>query len=194
MKQIAAALVAVQGALKSAIKDSENAAFKNGAKVSKYADLTAVWDVCRKPLSENGLCVIQTTDFDDTGAWLKTTLLHTSGESIEGRFPLRPTKPDMQGMGSALTYARRYGLSAIVGIVADIDDDGNAASGVGSRAIESSPISATQTDKILGLISETGADKAKFCKYMGVSTVEDIPASSFERAMSALQSKKEKAV
>jgi hypothetical protein len=84
MKQIAAALVAVQGALKSAIKDSENAAFKNGAKVSKYADLTAVWDVCRKPLSENGLCVIQTTDFDDTGAWLKTTLLHTSGESIEG--------------------------------------------------------------------------------------------------------------
>lgn len=123
MKQIAAALVKVQAEIKPAIKDSLNPHFK-----SKYADLGAVWESCRASLTKNELCVVQTTDFDVHGAWLKTTLLHTSGEFIEGRFPLQPTKPDMQGMGSALSYARRYGLSALIGIVADIDDDGNAAS------------------------------------------------------------------
>lgn len=123
MKQIAAALVKVQAEIKPAIKDSMNPHFK-----SKYADLGAVWDSCRAALTKNELCVVQTTDFDGNGAWLKTTLLHTSGEFIEGRFPLQPTKPDMQGMGSALSYARRYGLSALIGIVADVDDDGNAAS------------------------------------------------------------------
>lgn len=130
MKQIIEALIKVQAEIKPAIKDSENTFFKgaDGKTGTKYADLTAVWAACRKLLTENGLCIVQTTDFDEHGAWLKTTLLHTSGELIEGRFPLRPTKPDMQGMGSALTYARRYGISALVGIVADIDDDGNAAS------------------------------------------------------------------
>ena len=140
MKQLAEALVKVQKVIKPAIKEAENEAFKRGNKVSKYADLTAVWDAVREPLTENGLCVIQTTDFDEHGMWLKTTLLHTSGESIEGRFQLRPTKPDMQGVGSAMTYARRYGLAAIIGVVADVDDDGNAASGIrGDAPIEHPP-------------------------------------------------------
>lgn len=129
MKQIADALVKVQTELKPVHKESLNEAFKRpGNTGSKYADLTTVWEATRGLLTKHGLCLVQTTDFDEHGAWLRTMLLHTSGESIEGRFPLRPTKPDMQGMGSALTYARRYGLCAIVGIVADDDDDGNAAS------------------------------------------------------------------
>lgn len=130
MKLIAAAIVKLQSEIKPALKEAVNPAFKREGQPQgmRYADLTAVWEACRAPLKENGLCVVQTTDFDEHGAWLKTLLLHTSGESIEGRFPLRPTKPDMQGMGSALTYARRYGLSAMLGIVADVDDDGNAAS------------------------------------------------------------------
>lgn len=139
MKQLAAALVKVQAELKPALKDSTNDAFKRDGKGSKYTDLTATWDACRVALTKNELCVVQTTDFDEHGAWLKTMLLHTSGEFIEGRFPLRPIKPDMQGMGSALTYARRYGLSAIIGLVSDVDDDGNAASAMRPEGVTEMP-------------------------------------------------------
>lgn len=123
MKELATALAKAQAAIKPALKDSVNPHFK-----SKYADLSAIWESCREPLSKNGLSIVQTMDFDAGEVWLKTTLLHSSGESIDGRYPLRPIKQDPQGFGSALTYARRYCLAALVGIVADEDDDGNAAS------------------------------------------------------------------
>lgn len=129
MKQIAEALALAQGQIDAAIKKSDNPAFKSNGKAIKYADLTAVWEACRDPLTKNGLSVVQTTDFDAGEVWLKTILLHKSGETIEGRYPLRPTTQNPQGFGSAITYARRYCLAAMVGIVADVDDDGNAASG-----------------------------------------------------------------
>lgn len=119
----AEAFCRLQAAIKPAIKDATNPAFR-----SKYADLSAVWEAVRGPLADNGFSVIQSTDFDDKDLWLKTTILHVGGDKIEGRYPLRPTKPDPQGFGSALTYAKRYSLAAMLGVVADDDDDGNAAS------------------------------------------------------------------
>lgn len=140
MKQIAEALALAQGEIKAAIKESENPAFKAGGKTSKYADLTSIWDAAREPLTKNGLSVVQTTDFDAGEVWLKTILLHKSGETIEGRYPLRPTTQNPQGYGSAITYARRYCLAAMVGIVADADDDGDAASGKGNgHSVEPNP-------------------------------------------------------
>jgi hypothetical protein len=123
VKELATALAKAQAQIKSAMKDSVNPHFK-----SKYADLSAVWEACREPLTKNGLSVIQTTDFDSGEVWLRTVLLHSSGEQLEGRYPLRPIKQDPQGFGSAITYARRYCLAALVGVVADEDDDGNSAS------------------------------------------------------------------
>ena len=117
------ALVNVQGSIKAAKKDSENPYFK-----SKYADLGAVWDSCREPLHKNGLAVIQTTKVVGDKVALVSTLAHTSGEWIRGELLLMPVKNDPQGVGSALTYGRRYSLAALLGIVADEDDDGNAAS------------------------------------------------------------------
>ena len=108
--------------MKPALKDSTNPHFK-----SKYADLTSVWEACREALTKNGLSVVQATEFDGENAWIKTILLHASGESIEGRYPLRPVQNTPQGMGSAISYARRYALAAMVGVVSD-DDDGNEAS------------------------------------------------------------------
>lgn len=119
----AEAFVKLQAAIKPAVKDATNPAFR-----SKYADLSAVWEAVRGPLADNGFCVIQSPDFEGQDMWLKTTVLHVSGESVEGRYPLRPTKQDPQGFGSALTYAKRYSLAAMLGVVADEDDDGNAAS------------------------------------------------------------------
>lgn len=124
MKELATAMAKAQGQIKTALKDSKNPHFK-----SSYADLTSVWDACREALTKNGFSVIQRTDFDAGGeVWLETMLLHSSGEHIASRYPLRPAKQDPQGYGSAITYARRYCLAAIVGVVADEDDDGNAAS------------------------------------------------------------------
>lgn len=122
MTKIAAALVKAQGQIEGAKKDSHNPHFK-----SKYADLASVWDACRAALHANGLSVVQYGTLTEAGAALVTKLLHESGESVEGVTPLLNTKGDMQGLGSAWTYARRYGLAAMVGVCPE-DDDGNAAS------------------------------------------------------------------
>lgn len=123
MKALATALAKAQAEIKAALKDSKNPHFK-----SSYADLTSVWDACRGALTKNGLSVIQKTDFSEGEVWLETILLHADGDQITGRYPLRPQQQTPQGYGSALTYARRYSLAAMVGVVADEDDDGNAAS------------------------------------------------------------------
>lgn len=118
------ALTAVQAALKPAIKDSNNPFFK-----SKYADLNSVWDSCRELLAANGLSVIQGNSVGlDNTVIVETILAHESGEWIQSELSLPLAKHDPQGVGSAVTYGRRYGLAAAVGIVADVDDDGNAAS------------------------------------------------------------------
>ena len=123
IKELAAALSKAQGAFDHAKKDVKNEFFK-----SKYADLASVIDAAKKPLSDNGLSVCQICDTTETGdVILETILMHTSGEFISGRYPIRPVKADPQAMGSAITYARRYAFSAITGIAAD-DDDGNGAS------------------------------------------------------------------
>lgn len=104
-------------------KDEVNPYFK-----SKYADLASCWEACREPLSKNGLSIIQTTDISElnNAVVIETTLLHSSGEWVTGSLQMPLIKTDPQGVGSAMTYGRRYGLSAIVGIVSD-DDDGEAA-------------------------------------------------------------------
>jgi len=123
--ELAKALAKAQGQIKPAIKDSENPHFR-----SKYADLSSVWDACRKPLTDNGLSVVQMPTDAPTpdSVALTTLLLHTSGEYISSTVSAPLTKKDAQAIGSALTYLRRYALSAIIGVVADDDDDGNAAS------------------------------------------------------------------
>lgn len=119
------ALSKAQGAIEGALKGATNPAFK-----SKYADLGAVWDACREHLSANGIAVMQRprTDFGDRiTVSVQTILTHSAGHREE--FPeltIPTTKPDAQGIGSAITYARRYSLMAAVGIAPE-DDDGNAA-------------------------------------------------------------------
>jgi hypothetical protein len=131
INELATALAKAQAKIEAAPKDTNNPFFNK-----KYADLASVWSACRVPLTENGLSVVQTADSEAGVVGITTRLLHTSGQWIEGTLKLAPTKNDPQGFGSAITYGRRYGLSAIVGIVADDDDDGNAASGPAVNAKE----------------------------------------------------------
>jgi len=121
--ELAKALAKAQGEITGAIKDADNPCFN-----SRYADLASVWDACRLPLSRNGLSVVQMPEVLEIGIAVETMLLHASGEFISSTITMRPMKPDPQGIGSCVTYARRYALSAMVGIAPE-DDDGNAASG-----------------------------------------------------------------
>lgn len=123
INELAGALAKAQGKITGALKDSANPFFK-----SKYADLASVWDACRAALSENGIAVIQLTESDDSGVFVITLLAHSSGQWVRSRLRLTPKDTSPQGLGSAITYGRRYALAAAVG-VAQVDDDGNAASG-----------------------------------------------------------------
>ncbi len=119
---IAAALAKAQSEMGKALKDSNNPHFK-----SKYADLSSVTGACMPALNANGIAVIQPFHDDESGRYVKTILIHgATGETLECRVPLIVAKNDMQGFGSAATYARRYGLMAMAGIAPE-DDDGNAA-------------------------------------------------------------------
>lgn len=122
INELAGALAKAQAGIRSAIKDSVNPHFGK-----KYADLASVWEACREQLSSNGLAVVQATATAPQGMVLVTTLLHASGQWIDSEYPVTPVKNDPQALGSALTYARRYSLSSMVGVAPD-DDDGNDAS------------------------------------------------------------------
>ena len=123
---LAAALAKAQGEMENAKKSSDNPYFK-----SKYADLAEVLSVAREPLAKNGLSIMQASEGVANGYMSVTTLLlHSSGQFIKatGTFPVG--KQDPQGAGSALTYARRYSLAAMLGIAQEgEDDDANAACG-----------------------------------------------------------------
>lgn len=121
IKELATALNLAQKDIGGAKKDSENPFFK-----SKYADLASVWAACKDGLLKNGLsiCQIPKTDGDRVG--VETILMHKSGEWIADTFYLKPVKSDPQAAGSALSYARRYALSAFTSVVQE-DDDGNEA-------------------------------------------------------------------
>lgn len=126
IKDLAKALSAAQGKIVFAEKSAENPFFHK-----QYADLASVIKVAKAPLEANGLAVVQTLQYTEAGALvLNTELLHSSGQWISGIYPVNPVKNDPQGLGSAVTYARRYAYQALLGIApAGEDDDGNRASG-----------------------------------------------------------------
>lgn len=136
IKELAAALAKAQGDMAGAKKDSLNPYFK-----SKYADLASCWEACRKPLTDNGLSVVQdaSVDGEKLTVTVETELLHISGEWIKSSMTSPASEDakdsktgevyqrfDPQTIGKVITYLRRYSLSAIVGIAPE-DDDGNSA-------------------------------------------------------------------
>ncbi len=114
-------------ALVSALAEIRNPPLDGTANYGRYATLPACLDVARRTLARHGLAVVQMTCTDPDR--LVTRVLHTSGEFVEdGGVPLLcENKANPQKMGSAITYARRYGLCAILGIVGEEDDDGQRA-------------------------------------------------------------------
>jgi hypothetical protein len=130
INELAKALNKVQAILQPAAADSENPYFK-----SMYAGLLSVWNAARPALAANGLSIAQVASLIPVSpggnqVCLETILMHESGQWLKGCLPLQSLKQDPQAQGSALTYARRYSLSAILGLCTEEDDDGNKASDI----------------------------------------------------------------
>jgi hypothetical protein len=120
----AKALVAAQMAYEGAAKAGENPAFR-----SKYITLDALLLAIKPALNANGIALIQAPGFDGEMVTVETMLVHESGATLSSTFAMRPSKFDPQGLGSCSTYCKRYSLQAMCGVNAEVDDDGNAASG-----------------------------------------------------------------
>jgi len=155
--KLAEALAKCQGEMEGAKKDATNPFFKKN-----YSDLASCWASARKPLSSNGLSVVQTLGTVKDQTCVITYLLHKSGQFMKSILKVIPPKTDMQSLGAAISYARRYSFCAIVGIYqVDLDDDGN---GNGNGHTE------TQTNKIL-----TDKEKAALSKEILPKDQDDIP-------------------
>lgn len=122
INELALALNKAQGAMGGAVKDASNPFFK-----SKYADLASVISACKDELNKNGLTVLQPVSSDEHGIYVETLITHSSGQWISsGLMKLLLSKQDMQGLGSAISYARRYSLQSMLNIPA-VDDDAESA-------------------------------------------------------------------
>jgi hypothetical protein len=120
--KIAGALLKAQKLMGGASKGAANPYFK-----SKYADYGSVLEACKDLLNENGVVILQPHVSDNGKNFVETLLLHESGESISSRTEVICAKQnDPQALGSAITYARRYGLQSLLAMPAE-DDDGEGA-------------------------------------------------------------------
>lgn len=192
IKQLSAALLKAQRSIKFASKDAKNPHFK-----STYADLPAVIDAIKPALNDAGIVFLQTFSPSEAGFIAVTTrLMHETGEWIEDTATVPLPKSDPQGYGSAATYARRYSLAAITGLYQD-DDDGNAASN--AKPAQIAKVTAKQAADLQALADEVGADVAAFLGYVStqlrteIKKWSDIPATSFDDCVSALNKKRKAA-
>jgi len=184
-KSLASALAAAQMEMGKALKSANNPHFK-----SKYADLSSVVDACLPALNAHGIAVIQPMTDDETGRYVTTSLIHgASGETLSCRVPLILGKNDMQGYGSAVTYARRYGLMSMAGIAPE-DDDGNAAAkSAPTTAQRPATINADQFVRLKAKVGEWGGDESKFLAGYNAPSLEQFPLQSLAAALTALQTK-----
>ena len=129
---------------------------------AKYAPLNEVLNTVRPILGKYGFAVIQVPTFDNANCSVNTILTHNSGGCIS--FPAlqnKPTKPDVQGMGSTLTYLRRFSLNAYLGVMGEVDDDGNAAASKNDKKAEQKEEVNEALDACVSYISKAITDEDK---------------------------------
>lgn len=187
--ELSKAFAKMQMELEQPLKNANNPFFK-----SKYVPLENVVDSITRASSKHGLSFTQFPSSDENGnVTVGTMVMHESGEWIEyDPICMKPVKNDPQAVGSAITYAKRYALSAIFGITSDNDDDGNEATQLvkaTSKAVPKKQVSTTNNkipkevvkaykDGIQSVIDRTGKTDGSitrwFCEKLGVAKIEDI--------------------
>lgn len=157
INELTSAMVKVQAVVKNPPRDAKG-------HNHNYANLADVMEAIREPLTANGLAYFQTTkETDDNKVCVITTLAHTSGQYIQGELTLPfDKKGGPQGAGSALTYARRYSLAAMVGIYQE-DDDGTKGQGGKTFPQQQSKKPAQPTRDQIDLVQKIKVS----CEYFG---------------------------
>lgn len=187
------ALAKAHKAFKPIIKSETNPFFK-----SKYADLATVIEATKDGLSDNGLAVVQPPAYErSTGTVQIVTLLaHESGQWIKSILDMPTNKPDAQGVGSAITYGRRYSFSAIINVASEQDDDANAA--VSSREFKKpeseeeydqrtkdqqclTPFEIKGIDDAVKRTGKTEEEVEAYLKLIGVKRIEHVLRSDFQK-------------
>ena len=179
MKNIYKALLNAQMKIENASKDGKNPHFK-----SKYATLESVLGAVKQTANECGIVIVQGNGADTFGQFVNTVLIYgESGETIDSKVYLLLDKNNMQGLGSAITYARRYGLASMFAIGQD-DDDGNAAS-------KQSHSYDTSTHSDIDANPPSGKYFIPFGKFKAKS-IEEVPMSDLENYVIYLETKAKK--
>jgi hypothetical protein len=214
VEKLITALAKAKPNIKAAKKDKINPCYK-----SKYASFTAVCDACIPALTNEGLIITQTLEYSEDRHLLLTKLYHTSGQWISSAASIRPVKDNPQAYGSAITYMKRYALAALVGISAEEDDDGNAASAPDERMgsdirserigrekgeglIRSERIGREKGEKLEKLLLTCGSSysekvwKWAATKVPGLKSLEELPLDLYDRMLKTVleNAEKEKAV
>ena len=190
LTEFSKAFAKTQQEMKQPLKDANNPFFK-----SKYVPLENVVEAITESASKNGLSFTQFPSSDEDGnVTVGTLVMHSSGEWIEyDPIKMKPVKNDPQSIGSAITYAKRYALSAIFGITSDQDDDGNEATQTKKqqpKKVNDPVISVEKANYYLKEITSISAEKGKedgsivkwFLNHLGVVDYKMIKQSQIEDA------------
>lgn len=192
MENICKAFVKFQSEFKGMKPDSSNPFFK-----STYISLDGILETARPILAKNGLAVIQEATGDGEYIFVKTKLIHESGEMIETEvLKMKPQKNDPQSMGSCITYSKRYQLAALLGICECIDDDANIAT-YGNSSPEQSKstgkLSAKQVGRLLAIGLKAGIKEPEIKKVIkaefGKDKIEDLSIEDYNSVCSRLEVK-----
>lgn len=192
MENICKAFVKFQSEFKGMKPDSSNPFFK-----STYISLDGILETARPILAKNGLAVIQEATGDGEYIFVKTKLIHESGEMIETEvLKMKPQKNDPQSMGSCITYSKRYQLAALLGICECIDDDANIATYGNSSPDQSKStgkLSAKQVGRLLAIGLKAGIKEPEIKKVIkaefGKDKIEDLSIEAYNSICSRLEVK-----
>lgn len=179
IKEIATALAKFQAEVENPKNTQDNPFFK-----SKYAPLNDILNLVRPLLTKQGLSVLQSPSGDGERITITTMLMHSSGEWIElDPLILKADKVTAQGAGSAITYGRRYAVSALLGISSEDDDDGNHATGNNKKKGKEEPPAEPETINWAGFWKECtkiGFNRDEVHRIAGVPSIKDWPKSKVE--------------
>ena len=192
MENIYKAFVKFQSEFKGMKPASSNPFFK-----STYISLDGILETVRPILAKNGLAVIQEATGDGDYIFVKTKLIHESGEMIETEvLKMKPQKNDPQSMGSCITYSKRYQLAALLGICECIDDDANIATygnNIPEQSKTTGKLSAKQVGRLLAIGLKAGIKEPEIKKVIkvefGKDKIEDLSIEAYNSICNRLEVK-----
>jgi hypothetical protein len=183
INELAAALCKAQAMMDVAEKSSSNPYFQ-----SKYANLLEIVMTARPALTANGLAMSQFPRGDE----LITLMMHSSGQWIESRVPIRPPKGGIQEFGSYMTYLKRYVYQAMVGLVSDDeDDDGEKAVRHHREEENEQKITKEQLDMLQIELKDRLDIAKKILSYYNITQLSDVQKSNFNRIMEKIRQQKQ---